>query len=211
MVVEMRFSLFGLANLQGNPFHRETEAEGYGPKVQITVWEQVEHFKQLNISSEDGDQVTGEDVAVRTVNIHIIALWQAFRINSFPQREAKSHSWGRPTFMWLYKWAGVSQDKNSLQYFTIYVMSQGQILGPHRIHQYWATSTCVQTLCQMLLKYFISLLRVVFPYIHRNLSYKPPKLGNPLCIEEILIRSIDPNSSLGSTPWPPVVISDTIW
>lgn len=119
MVVEMRFSLFGLANLQGNPFHRETEAEGYGPKVQITVWEQVEHFKQLNISSEDGDQVTGEDVAVRTVNIHIIALWQAFRINSFPQREAKSHSWGRPTFMWLYKWAGVSQDKNSLQYFTI--------------------------------------------------------------------------------------------
>lgn len=27
MVVEMRFSLFGLANLQGNPFHRETKAE----------------------------------------------------------------------------------------------------------------------------------------------------------------------------------------
>lgn len=33
----MRLSLFGLANLQGNPFHRETEAEGYGPKVQNTV------------------------------------------------------------------------------------------------------------------------------------------------------------------------------
>lgn len=48
MVVEMRFSLFGLANLQGNPFHRETKAEGYGPKVQITVWEQVEHFKQTS-------------------------------------------------------------------------------------------------------------------------------------------------------------------